>query len=258
MFDWIKKIFGDNKPGQKRVKNRAANKPDLGRPPVKITSQSFPDLDEPLERTAISAKVQNRKDAEEYIVTIRSKISALAERFAGGDINRVQFQKLYTHYQNEIQNIEMMLNSYPDSTDWRSAVTSGQSILIRHRNAAQVLGFAIYDNSSGMPLRSLGKFHVDPALFVPMLSSYSSAAAEIFGASMKSTQIEGGNWLCFIPGKLTTTMALFNLEPAARQLKKLEELQSIFENANAKLLESGQASEEKLVCPQEYFITHIL
>ena len=193
-----------------------------------------------------------------YLARIHSKIDSLASSYASGNLNRVQFQELYAHYQRELQTVEAAMAISPKSDDWKNATTEGQSILIRHRNRAVVLGFSIYDNNSGLPVRSLGQFKVDPALFVPMLSSYQSATAEIFGGGICSTQIEGGQWLCFVPGRCTTTLALFNQEPSARQLKSLEELQVVFENANRESLSAQPIRVDGLACPHEYYIGHPL
>ncbi|MCL4559079.1 MAG: hypothetical protein M1281_00500 [Chloroflexi bacterium] len=205
-----------------------------------------------------SMNLTSMDQAQEYLERLRLKINALAERFATGNLNRTQFQELYVYYQREMQTIESILADDPISDEWKNAVTEGQSILIRHRNKAQVLGFSLYNNESGMPIKSIGEFGIDPALYVPMHSSYHSATQEIFGAQVRSTQIEGGQWLCFVPGKLTTTMALFNLEPSVLQMKKLEDLQQLFENANQSRLNDPMIDPENLVCPHEFFIGHSL
>ena len=197
-----------------------------------------------------------REQAQVYLAKLHGKIDALASSFAAGNINRLQFQELYAHYQRELQAVEAAVTLSPTSDEWKDAINEGQSILIRRRNRASVLGFSIYENATGMPLHSLGQFKVDPALFVPMLSSYQTATAEIFGGGMRSTQIEGGQWLCFVPGRFTTTLALFNLEPSTRQLKALEEMQGLFETANRERMAAQPIRLELLVCPHEYFIGH--
>jgi hypothetical protein len=207
-------------------------------------------------RPRSSAQMQDQ--AKAYLVKLHEKVDALASSFASGNINRTQFQELYSHYQRELQTVEAAMALSPESDDWKNAVTEGQSILIRHRNRASVVGFSIYDNNSGMPVRSLGQFKVDPALFVPMISSYQSAAAEIFGGGIRSTQIDDGQWLCFVPGGFTTTLALFNHEPSSRQLKALEDLQALFENANSSQLTTNPINLDGLACPHEYFIGHPL
>ena len=150
--------------------------------------------------------------------------------------------------------IDTVLETNPQS--WQEAVTEGKSIHIRQQHSARAKAYAIYDNTSGMPIVSLGDFEMDPDLFVPMLSSYRSATREIFGASMRSTQIEGGNWVCFVQGDLTTMIGLFTNEPSNRQLLSLEELHKSFEQANLPLLKAPPIDPNDLLFPHEYFLGH--
>lgn len=196
--------------------------------------------------------------AEEQLKKLHAKIDATAERFSRGEINPVQFQELYSHYQSNIQEIEQFLSMNPDSEEWKNLVADGQSMILRKRYAARLSGFAIYDHRNGMPLKTIGNFGIDPGLFVPMLYAYQSATKEIFGGAVRSTQIEGGKWLCFVSGKVTTTLALFNTEPAQRQMKTLESIHSVFENANAERLMASPVDETTLVCPHEYYLSHPL
>jgi hypothetical protein len=196
--------------------------------------------------------------AEEQLKKLHAKIDATAERFARGEINPVQFQELYAHYQSKIQEMEQFLAMNPDSEEWKNLVGDGQSIILRKRYAARLSGFAIYDHRNGMPLKTIGNFGLDPGLFVPMLYAYQSATKEIFGGAVRSTQIEGGKWLCFVPGKLSTTLALFTTEPSQLQLKNLGKIHSVFENANADKLMITPVDESTLVCPHEYYLSHPL
>jgi len=268
MWDWLKNLFTsttdktDNSPTQpaeasRSLISRQQQEVDHREKPVIITTQKDLDLG-PASTTVINRKFLDQKEAQDYIAKVKNKLASLADRFSRGDINRSQFQELYGHYQMEIQNIEFNLAADPGGEQWKKGIREGQSMLLRHRLAAQAVGFAIYDNQTGMPLKSLGNFKVDPALFVPMLSAYQSATTEIFGGGIRSTEIETGRWLCFIPGKRTTTLALFTTEPAARQLKVLQDLQIIFEEANAKHLTVSIIDTEALVCPHEYYLKHLI
>jgi hypothetical protein len=200
----------------------------------------------------------SEQEAQTYLQRTREKIQELAHRFADGGLNRKQFEDLYTYYQNEIQRLEFFINENPLAEDWKNVISEGQSVMIRRKSAARLVGYSIYENHSGMPLRTAGDFGVDPALFVPMLYAYRSATQEIFGGQVHSTQIEGGKWLCFTPGKFTTTLALFSREPAGKQLTTMEELQKLFESANKAVLERLPVDTSILVCPQEFFLTHPL
>jgi hypothetical protein len=200
----------------------------------------------------VSAVDNSRAEAEHHLRDVQDKTNKLGEDFARGEVNRATFVHLYQHYQQQRQMIERMLEISPEQ--WRQAVTQGQSIAIRREHHAKALGFSIYENSSGMPLTTLGKFDLDPALMVPMLSSYREATREIFGSRMRSTQIESGRWVCFVSGQFTTLIALYNTEPAARQLQLLEETHLFFERANKPRLIQSPISLEGLVFPHEYYL----
>ena len=197
-----------------------------------------------------------QEEAQQYLARVQEKIGKLAEEFASGMINREQFQELYDHYQREIRTIETWMDMAPQSDAWRDASSEGKSIVIRKQYMARILGYAVYKNDSGMPIATIGKFEVDAALYVPMLSSYRSAAWEIFGAGMRSLQIENGRWLCFVPGESTTLMALFSTEPASKQLKSLDQMHRLFERANRHLLSNPVIDPNTLVLPHQSFVGH--
>jgi hypothetical protein len=245
MFAWLTKIF------KKTTSNASNSKTAQNNIPQAQTKNIETQVGEPLGMKA-------NEDGPAYLERVREKINSLAERYANGSINNRQFHVLYAHYQDEISTIEQYLTLNPESDEWKNAVKEGQSVLIRRKNTAQLLGFSIYDNLSSMPLKTLGQFGVDSDLFVPMLASYQSASHEIFGGGMRSTQIEGGRWLCFTPGELTTTLALFSTEPSGKQMKTLEQLHTLFEKANKIKLETPPIDVDALVCPHEFFISHPL
>lgn len=182
-------------------------------------------------------------DPQIFLQQLRRKMARLAEEFAQGKLNSRQFQQIYAHYQQQRSRIEAALYEAPTPDGWRGAVETGKTGLLRQRNAAKVLSYAIYDNATSLPLASVGHFAIDTALLVPMLSSFRSATAEIFGAGMRSTEIEGGRWLCFVPGRYTTLFVIFSFEPARLQLTLIEDLHRDFEVANRYLLENGQGED---------------
>jgi len=98
--------------------------------------------------------------------------------FNSGAINQAQFQNLYSHYQKELRTIEALV---AQSKSWQGAVSTGESVVIRRQHGARAVGYSIYENESGMPLRTIGEFDPDPALLGPMLSSYWTATRDRFG-----------------------------------------------------------------------------
>ncbi len=244
MFNWMKRKKDEGAPTEKPVKEFKPQTPD-------------PSTEETVKVEKKDALPVN-KAAEAQIEKLHIKVDAVAERFAKGEINRMQFQELFGYYQGKIQELEQFLAVNPESDEWKNIVSDGQSIILRKRYSARLSGFAIIDHRNGLPLKTIGGFGVDPALFVPMLYAYQSATKEIFGGSVRSTQIEGGQWLCFISGKITTTLALFSTEPSQIQQRTLEQVHKVFESANAERLMKNQVDVEALVCPHEYYLQHPL
>jgi hypothetical protein len=235
IVDWLRSLFaaGRRRPKESAVPRSAAR-----------------------ERTAYEIAGAPREEAEAYLDRVQAKLHKLAEDFNAGTINRAQFQNLYIHYQREIRNVEELIEAAPASEGWKNAVTEGHSVLIRRQHVARAKGYAVFENDSGMPVSTLGRFELDPALLVPMLSSYRSATQEIFGAGTRSTEMEDGRWLCFVPGEFTTMLAVFTTEPAGKQLLFLEELHRHFEQANRRHLAKRPLDRKDLLFPHEYFLGH--
>jgi hypothetical protein len=235
-MNWLQRLFS---PPEKQS-------PIMGKtpPPAAIPAPAAP--------SPLSSLADSREKAESHLRDVQAKTNKLGEDFARGEINRATFVHLYEHYQQQRQAIERLLEVSPEN--WREAVSQGQSIAIRREHFAKPLGFSIYENASGMPLATLGKFDLDPALMVPMLSSYREAAREMFGSRMRSTQIENGRWVCFVSGQLTTLIALYNTEPAARQLQQMEETHLFFERANKPRLRQSPINVDGMVFPHEYYL----
>jgi hypothetical protein len=202
-------------------------------------------------------QVVSEERPEVYLERVQAKINRLAEEFASGMINQAQFQELFDHYRREKQTVQRWLEIAPESDAWKESTTEGESVIIRAGYEAKVLGYAIYENDSGMPLNTIGQFELEPELVVPMLSSYRAATREIFGAGMRSSEIEGGRWLCFVPGEFTTLMALFSTSPASKQLESMEDLHRLFEKANRNLLGARFVDPRELVFPHAFFLGRI-
>jgi hypothetical protein len=242
MFNWLRRLFKGTRQQEQDTEPLPKDSLPLPSPPPPVPTQT---------------KVDSPAQASEYLAKVQDKINRLAEEFASGAINQAQFQELFDHYRREQSTVKRWIEIAPDSNAWREATTEGKSVIIRTGNLARVLGYAVYENDSGMPLNNIGQFEADSELVVPMLSSYRAATKEIFGAGMRSSQIEGGKWLCFVPGKFTTLMALFSTGPSARQMVSLEELHRLFERANRNLLDRTMIDPSELVFPHTYFLGRI-
>lgn len=198
--------------------------------------------------------LSSAKQGQEFIAQVHQKMSRLVQEFATGAINRTQFHQLYDRYQRQIMTVAQFI-AEADPTTWRNAIHETEDTLhLKKRLTAKAVGMSVYNNRSGMPIETLGEFAIEPELIVPMLSSYRSAAAEIFRAGMRSTEMENGQWLCFVPGSHTTLIALFSLEPSTNQLQMVERMHKDFEDANKVALEAGEVDPEKLAYPFYAFV----
>jgi len=254
MLNWLKRVLGGSNSTEESKPLSPPEKPPVRKQTDIPPQKSKAVVERPSPPPQPQAAPTGQAAAQQFLDKLQDKIGRLADDFAQGTINQQQFQKLYAHYQREMRAVETLLETDQGQSEWGDAFQEGESVLIRQQHAAKAKGYAIYENNSGMPISTLGKFEVDPALFVPMLSSFRSATAEIFGGGLQATAIEGGRWLCFVPGQFTTMMAIFTAEPANRQLVFLEQLHSLFEKANRALLANSPVDASDLVFPHEHFL----
>lgn len=185
---------------------------------------------------------------------LQNKIAKLVQDFAAGVINRSQFHELYGRYQRQMAQLNQMASNEASTSVVPGSRDPEDTYLIKKRLTARVLGVSIYSNKSGLPIETLGDFAVDAALLVPMLSSYRDATREIFKAGMRSTVMENGHWLCFVPGNLSTLIVLYSMEASAIQISAIEAMHRDFETANKAALEKGNADPSTLAYP---FLTFI-
>ncbi|MBN1286818.1 MAG: hypothetical protein JXB47_15570 [Anaerolineae bacterium] len=194
------------------------------------------------------------QEGQDFIAEVHAKMSRVVDEFAQGKLNRKQFHQLYERYQKRIMAVAALLND-DRSGSWRQALDLNEdTLLILKKLTAKALGMAIYDNKGGVPIETLGNFQLEPALVVPMLSSYRSAAEEMFRAGIRSSAMDNGQWLCFVPGRFTTLIVLMSLEPSQDQLNNLERMHRDFERANKKALEAGNADPDELAYPFLAFV----
>jgi len=241
-LDWLRSLFFFEEGEYPPPLSHATHETD--------TKVSLPG--EPVLEAALPAGAQ--REALAFRERIQNKLHKLAADFNAGAINPAQFRDLYAHYQLQLQSIENVIEAAEGSVDWKGQVAEGQSIFIRRRHIARARGYAIFENDSGIPISTLGHFELDPALLVPMLASYRSAAREAFGAGTRSTEMEDGRWMCFVPGEYTTLLAIFSGEPAGKQLEFLGQLHQHFEQANRRHLAQPPVKRTDLIFPHEYYL----
>jgi len=217
-------------------------------PPPKVAAPEM--VTEPPEEAPGEAEVGVPDEVgEAYLERLRAKMERTARDFAAGLLNRAQFEELYAHYQAERANVEFLLQFYPETDEWKSAVTEGHSVAIRRRHQARVVAYSIYDHDTSLPLYTFGDFKMESELVVGMLSGFRSASIEILGSGLRKTEVEDGKALYFVPGRYTTLVALYSRDPSPIELRALEDVHRDFETANEEILERGGAEARQLVFP---------
>lgn len=191
---------------------------------------------------------------EEALARLREKMVQVATEFAEGKINQAQFQAIYSRYQEQRIITEQLLARDPTTDAWQSVLTEGHTTFLRHQYEARVLGYTLCDHQSGQTIVTHGHFDLPPDLLTPMLSSFYSATTEAFGSGMRSTVIEDGRWVVLVPGRYTTAIVIFSLQPSERQLRLVSDLHQDFEHANQPTLVSGDVIPDRLVYPQRFLL----
>ncbi len=194
-----------------------------------------------------STLTQITNEATSYLEAVAKKMVDLADDFARGRYNRSQFEELYKHYVDEREAIERLMAAQPRS--WKEGKTEGESVIIRRTHAARPLGYAIYHNATLQTLRTMGEFQVNNEVLAATLSRIRSSTEEVLGTELKSTEVESGRWMCFVPAQFTTLAVLFSVEPARLQMQMLEQLHGHFERANKHVLTAKTPNPAKLVYP---------
>jgi hypothetical protein len=224
-----------------------------GREPSLQTARLFPDvppelIPRSLDRSELSSREAER--AAQAIDGLQEKMTGITAEFAQGRVNQAQFQAIYTRYCEQKVIIERILAQDPQSTAWQTIAADGYTGFLRRQYAADVIGMLIIEMLSGETLQKLGQFELADELLVPILTSLVSGRATAFETGVRSTQIEGGLWLSFVPGEYSASVIIFSHEPSLEQLKTIINLQRDFERANRQQLMLGRANPTRLAFPQ--------
>lgn len=85
----------------------------------------------------------------------------------------------------------------------------------------------------GVPIFTYGQFQLDEAIVAGILSAFDSLSEEVFGSRVHKTSLAGGQVLFFAHGQYVLVMAVFDDEPAPRQIEQLRTMLLQFEQANS-------------------------
>lgn len=234
--------------------SRKKTRPRLGgAPQPQGTASFFPDVPPELTpRSLDPAKLSDQEsdNAQQALDLLQQKMASITVEFADGKVNQAQFQAVYARYCEQKAIIERIQSRDPDSKAWQAILADGYTGSLRKQYAAHVLGLVIIEMQSALTLRTLGDFDLTEEMMLPILSSLLAGQVTAFEAGVRSTQIEGGRWLAFVPGEYSASVAIFSHEPSSDQLKMVTNLHRDFERANRQQLVRGQANPRRLVYPQ--------
>jgi hypothetical protein len=221
--------------------------------PLPGTAHLFPDVPQELMPPSLDRgqmTAQETRNASQAIEHLQRKMLSVSQELAQGKINQSQFQAIYIRYTEQKLIIERILAQDPGSDAWQNVAVAGYTGFLRSQYAAHVVGMLVIEIQSAVTLHKLGNFDLPDALLVPILSSLVGGRTAAFEAGARSTQIEGGRWLCFVPGEYCASIVIFSHEPSPSQVATISGLHRDFERANRQHLMAGRANPAKLVFPQ--------
>lgn len=192
---------------------------------------------------------EDRLQAETALLQLRQKTVQVANEFAAGRMNRVQFSSLYTHYNEKVIIIERMLARDPNSQAWQSVARPGHTTFLKQHYEARALAFGVYDYGKTEAITIQGSTAMPTPMITQILQALEVIRQTRRDLKPLSRKIGSGSWLVVIPGNYTVALVLYSLEPATYQIKIARDLQFDFERANRHALERGIRQPDQLVFP---------
>jgi len=189
------------------------------------------------------------RDPAAALNLLRSKMESLADEFAHGKINSVQFHMLYRRYSEQRAIVEKLLERNPESDAWQRVVTTGQTGFLRSQYAAQAQYYAVFRIGLDKPMQFGGKQTANEPLMALMATKlWSLPNRPTPGLAKKA--VSSGQWVVIATGEYAGTFVVFSLEPSNAQARLVRDLHADFERANAAGFQRGQIVPERMVFPQ--------
>lgn len=200
--------------------------------------------------TEPETRIESPTDPGSAMNTLRRKMERLVDEYATGKINRVQFNALYSRYNEQRSIIEKIVERNPQSDAWKQVVGNrGQTGFLRAHFEAQAVLYAIYMRGELAPLVSGGRRAPDENMVRPLLAGlWKMQNRPPSGLGRKT--LSNGEWLILALGEHSTTIVVFSLEPSNGQAVYVRDLHGDFEKANRLAIARGTLNPERLVFPQ--------
>ena len=195
------------------------------------------------------ANLSPAERAERALEQLREKMNALVQEYAAGDINQVQFQAIYRRYSEQRDITERLLQRNPESGAWQSVVQAGHTSFLRDHYSAKILSYGLYRIMDGAQIVLQGKLRLPPDQLLPIIAKLKRLVDEGRVPPPAGRKLKDNSWVYLVPGKVTASVMIYSLEPAAIQRQVADDIQRDFERANEKILARGDFDPNHLVFP---------
>jgi len=197
------------------------------------------------------AEPQDPRAALEHYRACMEKVAA---EFAGGKINRAQFNAIYQHYSDRRAIIERLLERNPESDAWKQVAQPGHTTFLRAHFEARPVFFAVFLHKQPRPLITGGQ--QTPKLVGQigrlLRTLWTLQSPPEHGLARKA--IGDGQWLALAMGAFGITLVVFSLQPSVTQTNRVRDLHADFERANRLFLERRAINPNRMVFPQRSLI----
>ncbi len=232
---------------QEPVQAREATQPRAPLKPAKPATGPLREQDETQPDPSLLAL--SEPDPQRTLERLRQQLSRVAQEFAEGNLNRVQFTAIYNRYSEQRRIIEEIISRDPQSQAWQMVARPGHTSFLRQHFEARLLYYGLFVIGQTAPLLEHGQQPPRPEDLHPVLLSLPALLHER-GALKPARRKVGPDWMVVVPGQHTVSVGLYSLEPAAGQLSVLADLHHDFERANIHALERADFALEQYVLPQ--------
>lgn len=188
-------------------------------------------------------------DPQATLDHIRQKMESVAEEFAGGKLNRAQFNAIYGHYSEQRTIIETLMKRNPGSDAWRQVAKPGKTTFLRAHFEAQVVFYIVFKHQVRSPLMSAGEHPPKSTPHIVTALKHLWQLKEIPSNRLARKEIDEGQWLVIAIGDQAITVVVYSMQPSNKQVHLVRDLHDDFESANRLSLKRNQPASQ-MVFPQ--------
>jgi hypothetical protein len=187
--------------------------------------------------------------AEEALINLRQKMAQTAADFAKGKLNQAQFDAIYARYSEQRDITERLLMRDPESQAWQSVIQAGHTGFLIEHFESRVLAYAIYDQNTADLIASTGPFRLKHQQIKAVIERLQAINNDRGNPGPAQRTLGDDRCVVFVPGERAVAVVIFSREPAAVQIKRIQDIHGDFERANEHALRKRQYGTGRLVYP---------